>query len=183
VARLGGVHLELDSGEWAAPAACWDHAGRACDSKEGVTSSGDKGVAREGAGDDGQGATTVRTGNWGRLSLRGKGWLPLYRRRTLLSVEGTEYVGRGMTHRKGHRGNRRSDGELVRSVRHGARADTWREGENFKGAQSAPRLGKRWPREGARKSGRRGSSTARGARGWTGAGATSRSSVIRCVVA
>jgi hypothetical protein len=63
VARPGGVRLELDYGEWVAPAACWDHAGRACDSKEGVMSSGDRGVAREGAGDDSQGATAVRTGN------------------------------------------------------------------------------------------------------------------------
>jgi hypothetical protein len=35
MARPGGVRLEIDSGEWAAPAACWDHVGRACDSKEG----------------------------------------------------------------------------------------------------------------------------------------------------
>jgi hypothetical protein len=33
-------------------------------------------VAREGAGDDGQGATAARTGNWERLGPRGKGGCP-----------------------------------------------------------------------------------------------------------
>jgi hypothetical protein len=94
----------------------------------------------------------------------------------------TEYVGRGTVQRKGHCGNRRSDGELVWSVQHGAQAGTWREGENFKASWSAPRLGKRWPQEGAGESGCQGGGTAC-TRGQTGAGVTSRSSVIRCDVA
>jgi hypothetical protein len=47
-------------------------------------------------------------------------------------------------------GNRRSDWELVRPVRHGARAGTWHGGEDFQASRGARR-----PREGARDLGRR----------------------------
>jgi hypothetical protein len=58
----------------AASAASWDAAGRACDSKEGATSSEDRGVGlRAELGDDGQGATAARIGSWRRLGPRGKG--------------------------------------------------------------------------------------------------------------
>jgi hypothetical protein len=61
------------------------------------------------------------------------------------------------------------------------RCGTWH--GNFKAPRSAPVLGKRPLREGASGPGRQGGGTERGARGRTGAGATSRSNATRCSVA